>query len=890
MTYSLAGTRELSSQMIETNKFGLPQCIKERNECQQIGIVGAGAAGLYCGILLAQAGHTVRIYEASNRAGGRISTYRDPNNPSIYMSELGAMRLPLDTHSYLNTLIRERYKLNITPFANSNDNAYAYVNGIFGTMKELRENPIIFKFNMTKNEQGKTSQTLWLTAFQPILQTLEQGGWLAVKNQWDSYSIDSYLKSVNMSRDTINYINILRNYESGTYCSILEVFRAVLVYASGSKFYGIDGGNDLLIQAMITECQSIDSDRCSIMYSMPVIEVQLNDSNKVQLRTKNETIDIVDTLIVATTAPAANLIKFEKRIDFVDKYRALRQIHYMCSTKVLLNFNVSWWYTQENINGGQSLTDLHVHSIYYPYIRNNQTNGGTIIAAYNLGTSSLVWQSLFESDIIELVLQQLIRLHRSSSNMRDYFQGGKVQHWCGDPYAHGAFARFIPFQETELFHQLQTPVSKIHFIGEHTTLVHGWVEGAIISAVHGALSVTRQKETIFDVVIIGGNLIGLSTAIFLSLKQPNLRIVILEKNTINDYNNQLHIYSQEHFRQIFDKEYLVQLAKMSFTLWQQLEQMSNLSSESILNTNDGFLFLRNPNMIQSTIEDNWASMKRICENLDMNCEYLNNTQLRIRYPMFTLIREYEGIFHNQSGYINITTLMMSLLRLIDQSSNITIREHEELLSLQLLQDHVKLITNRGILHSSQKVILIPDSNVKNISRLFNFDLNMRVLKLPIYYFRRLPNFVRLPNGIVMNDQNQQENFSSFSIVSTSDYIIIKPTFIQNVSNFLIDSIYTETVLNWVSHHLNTLVNVSDYYIDNRTYLVRSLPDNKFVLDYVPRTNKRILMQVGENEITFVPVLADILSDMVLFDGMNTSSKYTKYFDIEFSNQTVAMNL
>ncbi|CAF4280703.1 unnamed protein product, partial [Adineta steineri] len=41
MTYSLAGTRELSSQMIETNKFGLPKCIKERNECQQIGIVGA---------------------------------------------------------------------------------------------------------------------------------------------------------------------------------------------------------------------------------------------------------------------------------------------------------------------------------------------------------------------------------------------------------------------------------------------------------------------------------------------------------------------------------------------------------------------------------------------------------------------------------------------------------------------------------------------------------------------------------------------------------------------------------------------------------------------------------------------------------------------------------
>ena len=113
------------------------------------------AAGLYCGILLAQAGHSVRIYEASNRVGGRIFTYRDSRNPSIYVGELGAMRFPLDSHSYLNHLIRERYKLNTTVFVGSNDNTFAYINGIFGTIKELRENPAIFGFNITSNEQGK---------------------------------------------------------------------------------------------------------------------------------------------------------------------------------------------------------------------------------------------------------------------------------------------------------------------------------------------------------------------------------------------------------------------------------------------------------------------------------------------------------------------------------------------------------------------------------------------------------------------------------------------------------------------------------------------------------------------------------------------------------------
>lgn len=109
---------------------------------------------MYCGILLANAGHTVTIYEASDRAGGRVRTYRDPQNPSIYMGDLGPMRLPLDAHPYVSHLVRERYKLNITEFFNYNPNAYAYINGIFATLKEVDENPDIFRFNTSKSERG----------------------------------------------------------------------------------------------------------------------------------------------------------------------------------------------------------------------------------------------------------------------------------------------------------------------------------------------------------------------------------------------------------------------------------------------------------------------------------------------------------------------------------------------------------------------------------------------------------------------------------------------------------------------------------------------------------------------------------------------------------------
>ena len=519
------------------------------------------------------------------------------------------------------------------------------------------------------------------------------------------------------------------------------------------------------------------------------------------------------------------------------------------------------------------MTDLNLHSIYYPYTRNNETNGGTIIAAYNLGQSSLIWQSLSEFDTIELVLQQLMQLHKSSSNIRDYFQGGKIQNWCGDPYAHGAFARFIPFQETELFSPLQTSVSQVHFIGEHTTILHGWLEGAIVSALHGALSVTREKQTIFDVIIIGGNPVGLMTSIFLSLKQPNLRIAIIEENTIMNWK-----FSQEHFHEGFDEEYLIQLANISFTLWQQLGQMSNLSFGSILNTDDGMLILSNPNITQTTIKSKWTSMKHTCKEFYMNCKYLNNTELHLSYPMFTLPYEYDGIFYNQSGYINVTTLISTLRRLIDQNSNITIREREQLLSLQINNNHTQLITTRGILYASRKVLFLPGSNAKNISHLLRINLNVSVWKLPIYYFRRLPGITQLPNSIVLDNHGQQSIFSGFSIDSTPDYLVIKPIFIPNTSHLLINPLHTENVIGWVSHYLSALINATDYYFDNQTYLITFLPYNRVLLDYVPRTNKRILMHIDETEMTFVPVWADILSDMILFDDMNTSSKYTKYLD------------
>ena len=113
---------------------------------------------MYCAILLAEAGHTVTIFEATDRAGGRIHTYRDPKNPSKYIGELGAMRFPFGIHPYMDYLVRQRYKLNITEFPSSNINVYTYINGNFAREKQANETSDMFQSNTTQRERGKVSK------------------------------------------------------------------------------------------------------------------------------------------------------------------------------------------------------------------------------------------------------------------------------------------------------------------------------------------------------------------------------------------------------------------------------------------------------------------------------------------------------------------------------------------------------------------------------------------------------------------------------------------------------------------------------------------------------------------------------------------------------------
>jgi monoamine oxidase len=60
--------------------------------------------------------------------------------------------------------------------------------------------------------------------------------------------------------------------------------------------------------------------------------------------------------------------------------------------------------------------------------------------------------------------------------------------WDNHPYSSGAFAWFNAGQHSALYRDLIAPEGRIHFAGEHASLTHTWMQGALESG----LRATRE--------------------------------------------------------------------------------------------------------------------------------------------------------------------------------------------------------------------------------------------------------------------------------------------------------------------------------------------------------------------------------------------------------------
>jgi monoamine oxidase len=448
-------------------------------------IVGAGMAGLVAAAELRRAGHEPVVLEARQRVGGRIETWREPFSDGLY-AEAGAMRLP-KTHELTMAYV-ERYDLRVSPFTMDNPDGYVFLHGQRFRAKEVDADPACLGFDLAEGERASSHSQLWAVALAPVVERLAsrtEEAWAAIVAEYGGYSTREFLEASNWSEAAIERFGLLAQQEAILNESFLELLREE-VGSCYADLVEIDGGMDHLPRAFLPGL------RDQIRFGAKAIAIdQSPDGVTVHYQTGAGRFRAEgDYAILTVPFPVLRHLEALKPFSR-DKQRAIRQLHYDASSKILLQFRRRFWEDDDGIFGGGTFTDMPIRAVYYPD-HGRETGRGVLLASYTWGDDAQRWGSLSAHDRVVQALENLACIHPQAA---DEFEAGASKMWHDDEFAGGAFALFAPGQQELLHQHISAPEGRIHFAGEHTSLSHAWIQGAIESGLRTAGEVHERHRS-----------------------------------------------------------------------------------------------------------------------------------------------------------------------------------------------------------------------------------------------------------------------------------------------------------------------------------------------------------------------------------------------------------
>jgi monoamine oxidase len=450
---------------------------------QRIAIVGAGMAGLVAAHELLKAGHDPIVLEAQSRVGGRVLTLRQPFADGLF-AEAGAMRLPASHR--LTMAYVDAFGLKTSPFTASNPKGYYLFNGHKVRIEQAQAAMAELGFELPAAEQTQPIMDMWERAIRPMADRLAADGddaWASIISEHDQYSVREFLELQGWSESAIELFGLLANYEALMNSSFLELLREELGGFYRDLVY-LDGGMDQLPRSFLPSV----GDRIRYGARMVAID-QSNQGVTIHCRNESGRFSVqADYGILTVPFPVLRHVEVLQPFSRA-KQRAIRQLHYDASAKVFLQAGRRFWEDDDGIIGGGSVTDLAIRNLYYPD-HGRSTGRGVLLASYTWSEDAQRWGSLPEHERLTQAIENVAEIH---PQIKDSFEAGASKMWHDDEFAGGAFALFDPGQQSLLHAAVMQPEGRIHFAGEHTSLAHAWIQGAIESGLRAAHEIHQRS-------------------------------------------------------------------------------------------------------------------------------------------------------------------------------------------------------------------------------------------------------------------------------------------------------------------------------------------------------------------------------------------------------------
>ncbi|KAK3588181.1 hypothetical protein CHS0354_012243 [Potamilus streckersoni] len=485
-------------------------------------IIGAGMSGLVAAYELEQVGHQTTVIELSGRVGGRVKTIHDFSNG--LHAEGGAMRLP--PNQFLTKHYIDLFQIPTRPFKNKNEKGLLHLYGKTITLKEWEENNKEWTNffwpgwdeNLTPEDKEEAGiegiLDLYEKTIEPvkneILEDHSKEGWKKWVAKWSKMSMLDFFRSEQYQDSPGPKLRpwteqAILAYKVSGYRPILEISMVEYLrdelggWWLDNLYTPTNGMSDLPEHFILPNKYGWNKDvnlLNRIHFGIRVESVEVDkDTHKVIVKGSNSTtgkeVSILPGDAVIITLPVTILRQLKLPLT-TDQQKALVDITYEPSTKVLMQFRERFWQDQVG-QGGFTKTDLPIGQIHYPDWDDSELTSKDrgILVSYTWGQDALIFGSQPKDQAVASAIRILKQIHDETD---EYFEHGTVQAWFSDPAAQGAFAYLHPYEYNNSMAALQTSHHPIYLAGEAISWANGWIQGALMSGLNAAFDFYSHNE------------------------------------------------------------------------------------------------------------------------------------------------------------------------------------------------------------------------------------------------------------------------------------------------------------------------------------------------------------------------------------------------------------
>jgi monoamine oxidase len=446
-------------------------------------VLGAGLAGLAAAWELEEIGHDVTVLEARDRPGGRVHTLREPFAENLY-ADVGAIAFGgtyTEAIRYIETLGLER-----GPWARPELRPLYHLRG--ERFSVGGDESFEWPYELSTEERGLGPMGL-LQRY--LIETLpaeisEPGSWKeSPLRELDDVSLGDYMRRQGASEGAVELIGDTQFFgtEMETTSTLSSALAEFGTFFSGAAPFILAGGNDRLPEGM--------AERLSrpVRYGVEVTAVEDTGSGvRVTGRTGDggETFE-ADRAICTVPLGVLRDLGVTPRMPGA-KRRAISEIPYLGNTRTFLQVDRCFWY-DEGVTG-TAWTDLPILEVgRQPLSEVGGPDARIVLESHVRGSAGAELGRLPESEIVELTLTHMEKVH---PGIREHVESTAVKAWNEDPYARGGHTSWpAPGDVTAHLEPLQSPHGRIHFAGEHTSILRGTMEGALRSGIRAANEVNE---------------------------------------------------------------------------------------------------------------------------------------------------------------------------------------------------------------------------------------------------------------------------------------------------------------------------------------------------------------------------------------------------------------